>query len=110
MGTKKQQISLDEAVSEASRLLDKLVDKRLQNKNWFVDEATEISKKLVSQLRVLELIRMGLSPTVIAKRVGVSPTTVLRWRDADHAPKSHHAGKLVLLYRKMRRYAQKSTD
>ncbi|MFC1968099.1 hypothetical protein ACFLVX_01745 [Chloroflexota bacterium] len=110
MSTEEQQKSLDDAVSDAIDELSKLMRKGLRNKNKFVDEVVEITRKLVSQLQVLELVRMGLNTNEIAKKVGAHKTTVPRWREADNAPKPEYAVKLEKLYHRRRLNTKKSVS
>lgn len=67
------------------------------------DDVVIISKKLIAQIYILELYRMGYDRFAIAGEVGVEEKAVRMWLNADHCPTLEHLAKLERFYKKKAR-------
>lgn len=59
-----------------------------------------ISRKLIAQVNILELYRLGYTRYDIAREVGVDEKAVRMWLNADHCPSLEHAITLETLYQR----------
>ena len=64
------------------------------------DDVMTICQKLIAQVQILELYRLGYDRFAIAREVGVEEKAIRMWLNADHCPKHKHALKLETLYQK----------
>jgi len=72
----------------------------------YVYKAITISLKLVYQLWVCELLRMGVKMEEIAKESKVDRVSIGRWRDADYTATFEHAELLCNFYTRKKREIQ----
>ena len=74
------------------------------------DDVYTICRKLIAQVTILELYRMGYTRYDIAQEVGVKEKTIRFWLNADQCPNLEHAVALETLYQKAKRnYDKKSS-
>ena len=85
--------TIKEAVNKTLALL---ADKEYAS----ADDVRIICQKLVAQVNILELYRLGYSRYALAHELGVNEKTVRMWLNADHCPSLEHAMMLETLYQK----------
>jgi DNA-binding NarL/FixJ family response regulator len=67
------------------------------------DDVFTICQKLIAQVHILELYRLGYTHYDIARELEVDEKTVRMWLNADHCPSLEHAVALSTLYQKAKK-------
>jgi DNA-binding NarL/FixJ family response regulator len=62
------------------------------------DDVFIICRKLIAQVNILELYRLGYSRFDIARELEIDEKTIRMWLNADHCPSLEHAIALETLY------------